>query len=57
MRAADGDAYIGERDEFDEEGAQEEDAMSLESPTAATERARQFAIVAELFTAAELGTS
>jgi hypothetical protein len=53
----DGDAYIGERDEFDEEGEQEEDAMSLESPTAATERARQFAIIAELLTAAELGTS
>ena len=50
-------AYIGERDEFDEEGEQEEDAMSLESPTAATERARQFAIIAELLTAAELGTS
>ena len=53
----DGDAYIGERDEFDEEGEQEEDAMSLESPTAATERARQFAIIAELLIAAELGTS
>jgi hypothetical protein len=53
----DGDAYIGERDEFDEEGEQEEDAMSLESPTAATERARQFSIIAELLTAAELGTS
>ena len=53
----DGDAYIGERDEFDEEGEQEEDAMSLESPTAAKERARQFAIIAELLTAAELGTS
>ena len=53
----DGDAYIGERDEFDEEGEQEEDAMSLESPTGAKERARQFAIIAELLTAAELGTS
>jgi hypothetical protein len=53
----DGDAYIRERDEFDEEGEQEEDAMSLESPMAATERARQFAIMAELLTAAELGTS
>lgn len=53
----DSDAYIGERDEFDEESEQEEDAMSLESPTAATERARQFAIIAELLTAAELGTS
>jgi hypothetical protein len=53
----DGDAYIGERDEFDEEGEQEEDAMSLESPTAAKERARQFAIIAELLTAADLGTS
>ena len=31
--------------------------MSLESPTAATERARQFAIIAELLTAAELGTA
>ena len=53
----DGDAYIGERDEFDEEDEQEEDAMSLESPAAATERARQFAIIAELLTAAELSTS
>jgi hypothetical protein len=53
----DGDAYIGERDEFDEEGEQEEDAMSLESPAAAAERARRFAVIAELLTAAELGTS
>jgi hypothetical protein len=52
----DGDAYIGERDEFDEEGEQE-DALSLERPTPATERARQFATIAELLTAAELGTS
>jgi hypothetical protein len=31
--------------------------MSLESPTAAKKRARQFAIIAELLTSAELGTS
>ena len=46
------DAYIEERDEFDEE-----DEVILESPVVATERARQFAAIAELLTAAKLGTS
>src|SRR5437764_8109814 len=45
------DAYIEERDEFDE------DEVILESPVVAAERARQFATIAELLTAAELGTS
>jgi hypothetical protein len=53
----DGDAYIGECDEFDQEDEREEDAMSLESSAAAAKRARQFALIAELLTATELGTS
>ena len=52
------DARINERDEFDEQDEQqEEDALSLESTAAAEERARQFAVIAELLTAAKLGTS
>ena len=52
------DANINERDEFDEQDEQqEEDALSLESTTTADERSRQFAVIAELLTAAELGTS
>jgi len=35
----------------------EEDELSAESPVAAAERARQFATIKELLTAAELGTS
>ena len=46
------DAHIKERDEFDEE-----DEVILESPVVAAERARKFATIAELLTAAELGTS
>ena len=46
------DAYIEERNEFDEE-----DEVILESPVVATERARQFAAIAELLTVAKLGTS
>ena len=46
------DAYIEERDEFDDE-----DEVILESPAVATERAQQFATISELLTAAELGTS
>jgi hypothetical protein len=46
------DAYIEERDEFDEE-----DEVILESPVVAAECTRQFATIAELLTAAELGTS
>ena len=46
------DAYIEQHDASDEE-----DELILESPAAAAERARQFATIAELLTAAELGTS
>ena len=53
----DHDAYIDEGDEFDTENEPEHDALSLEIPRAAEERARQFATIAELLTAAELGTS
>jgi len=49
------DANINRRDEFDEQDEQLEDG--LESTTAAEERARQFAVIIELLTAAELGTS
>ena len=41
-----------EDDEFDDD-----DELIRESPAAAAERARQFAIIKELLTAAELGTS
>ena len=51
------DAYITDYEQFAEEDKQEEDALSLESPGEAEERARQFANIAELLTAAELGTS
>ena len=63
MRAATHLARI-ERGEYaaanlDEEVDQFDDDEELirESPAAAAERARQFAIVKELLTAAELGTS
>jgi hypothetical protein len=50
------EAYISGHDEVDEQDEQlEEDAP--ESAEAAVERARQFAVIAELLTAAELGTS
>ena len=49
------DANINGRDEFDEQDEQLEDG--LESTSTAEERARQFAVIAELLTAAELGTS
>ena len=49
------DANINERDEFDEQDEQPEDG--LESTSTAEERARQFAVIAELLTAIELGTS
>jgi len=52
------EAYISRHDEFDEQDQQlEEEALSLESPAAAAEHTRQFAIIAELLTAPELGTS
>jgi hypothetical protein len=51
-------ASIEERDEFDDQDEQQEEhALGLESSAAAAERARQFATIAELLTAAELGTS
>ena len=49
------DANIKGRDEFDEQDEQLEDG--LESTTTAEERARQFAVIVELLTAAELRTS
>ena len=49
------DANIKGRDEFDEQDEQLEDG--LESTTTTEERARQFAVIVELLTAAELGTS
>jgi hypothetical protein len=49
---------INGHDELDEQDKQlGEGALSLESTTAAEERGRQFAVIAELLTAAELGTS
>ena len=49
------DANIKGRDEFDEQDEQLEDG--LESTTTAKECARQFAVIIELLTAAEVGTS
>src|SRR5215469_13973227 len=52
------EAYINARGEFDEQDEQlDEDAPSLESIAVAAERARQFGVIAELLTAAELATS
>jgi len=52
------DANINGRDEFDERDEQlEQDALSLENTATVEERAPQFAVIAELLTAAELGTS
>ena len=52
------DAPIEEGAEFDDEDEQQEKhALGLECPAAAAERARQFATIAELLIAAELGTS
>ena len=47
--------YAAENDDEDE--FDNDDELIRESPAAAAERARQFAIVKELLTAAELGTS
>lgn len=41
----------------DDDALDKEDELILESPAAAAERARQFATIRELLTAAELGTS
>ena len=49
-------AYAAENDDEDDE-FDEDDELIRESPAAAAERARQFAIVRELLTASELGTS
>ena len=52
------DASIEERAELDDQDEQQEEhALGLESFAGAAERARQFATIAELLTAAELGTS
>ena len=48
------DTNINRHDEFDEQDEQLE--VGLESTTTAEERARQFAVIVELLTAAELGT-
>ena len=53
----DHDAYIDEYDEFAEEDEQEEHPLDVESSREAEERARQFVTIAELLTAAKLGTS
>ena len=51
-------ANTNRRDGFDEQDEQlEDDTLSLESTSTAAERARQFAVIAELLTAIELGTS
>jgi hypothetical protein len=50
-----------ERSEYDadieEAGFGEEDDLIIESPAAAVARARRFAVIKELLTAAELGTA
>jgi hypothetical protein len=52
------DASIEKRAEFDDEDEQQEEhALGLESSAATAERARQFATIAELLIAGELGTS
>jgi hypothetical protein len=52
------EAYINAHDRFDEQDEQlDEDAPSLESTTVAAERNRQFGVISELLTVAELGTS
>jgi hypothetical protein len=48
--------YAAENDD-DEDEFDNDDELIRESPAAAAERVRQFAIVKELLTAAELGTS
>jgi hypothetical protein len=49
--------YAAENDDEEGDGFGDDDEVIRESPTVAAERARQFAIVKELLTAAELGTS
>ena len=46
-----------ENDDEEDDEFNDDDELIRESPAAAAERARQFAIVKELLTAAELGTS
>jgi hypothetical protein len=49
--------YAAENDDEEDDEFDDEDELIRESPAAAAKRARQFAIVKELLTAAELGTS
>jgi hypothetical protein len=49
--------YAAENDDEEDDEFDDDDELIRESPAAAAERARQFAIVKELLTAAELGTS
>ena len=53
----DGDAYIGERDEFDEEGEQEGGRDESRKPYGSQGARSAIRNIAELLTAAELGTS
>ena len=50
-------AYAAENDDEEDDEFDDDDELIRESPAAAAERARQFAIVKELLTASELGTS
>ena len=49
--------YAAQNDDEEDGEFDDDDELIHESPAAAAERARQFAIVKELLTAAELGTS
>ena len=49
--------YAAENDDEEDNQFDDDEELIRESPAAAAERARQFAIVKELLTAAELGTS
>jgi len=49
--------YAAENDDEEDDEFDDDDELIRESPAAAAERARQFAIIKKLLTAAELGTS
>ena len=49
--------YAAQNDDEEDGEFDDDDELIHESPAAAAERARQFAIIKELLTAAELGTS
>jgi hypothetical protein len=49
--------YAAENDDEEDDEFDDDDEQIRENPAAAAERARQFAIVKELLTASELGTS